>query len=288
MVKYPQIKIIYKGEKGYPRELMETERPPKKLYCIGNIDLLKRRKVAIVGSRKVSSYGKWVAHGIGKRLAENGIVVVSGLAKGADAYAHIGALEGGGNTIAVLGCGVDYYYPPDNRTLQKQIENEGLVISEYPPHYCVRAFNFPERNRIIAGLSEVVIVAEAGLNSGSLITVEEAEKIGREVLVVTGNINSQYCVGSNKLICEGRIPVASLDFPLEYLGVNGSFDMKQLEELGSDEILIMKALVGGRELTIEELANTVNLPPNQVNAMVTILELKGYLYNSLGKVFVAN
>ena len=283
-----EIKIIYPDDEYYPENLKKTIAPPKQLYCKGNLELLKKRRVAVIGSRKVSGYGRWVAQNIGKRLSENDVVVVSGLAKGADAFAHIGALEAGGNTIAVLGCGLDHCYPTDNRALQKQIERDGLVISEYPPHYCVRSYNFPARNRIIAGLSEIVIVAEAGLNSGSFITVEEAEKIGRDVLVVTGNINSQYCVGSNKLICDGLIPVASLDFPLEYLGINTAYKLKNLKSLGSDEILIMKAIIDGREVTIEELARLVGLPPSEVNALVTILELKGYLYNSLGKVFVAN
>lgn len=283
-----EIVVIKMEDSLYPKDLKETLHPPKQLYCRGNLDLLNRRKVAVIGSRNVSSYGKWVAHGISKRLSQKGVVVVSGLAKGADTYAHLGALDGGNNTIAVLGCGLDYYYPSENRKLQKQIENVGLVISEYPPNFCVKQYNFPERNRIIAGLSEAVIVAEAGLNSGSMITVHAAEDIGRDVLVVTGNINSQYCIGSNKLICEGRIPVASLDFPLEFLGLNDLTIPENMNELGSDEILIMKPLLSGKEYTIDELASTVGLAPSQVNSIVTILEIKGYLHNSLGKVFVAN
>ena len=153
------IKRIRKDDPEYPELLRQIDRPPEVLYCMGNTELLKKKCVAVVGARKASSYGKWAAYNIGKRLAEYGIVTVSGLAYGCDAEAHRGALEADGDTIAVMGCGVDICYPRNSRTLRDRIARQGLILSEYPPGTQPRTWMFPQRNRIISGISEAVAVA---------------------------------------------------------------------------------------------------------------------------------
>ena len=279
--------VIEKGSELYPEELTQIKNPPDRLYCIGNLKLLKKRKAAVIGSRKVSTYGRWVAESLGRVLGENDVAVVSGLAKGADTFGHIGALSVGGNTIAVLGTAIDRVYPAENRALQAEIERKGLVISEYPPGYPTQKWNFPFRNRIIAALSENVYLAEAGLGSGSLITVELANEYNKNVYVVPGNINSQYNIGSNKLFNDGASAIVNIEDAVTYMSIKPKSKELLYSNLGSDEIKIMKVLENGAEMTIDEIAKATHIPPGQVNALVTILEIKGCLYNSMGKVFVA-
>ena len=180
------IREIKMESEDYPLLLRQIQKPPKLLYAIGDISILKQKCVAVVGARKASSYGKWAARNIGKRLAEYGVAVVSGLAYGCDAEAHLGALDAGGRTVAVMGCGIDICYPAANRQLRRRIAENGLIISEYPPGTQPRPYMFPQRNRIISGLCEAVAVAEAGLSSGSLITASCAAEQGRLVFAVPG------------------------------------------------------------------------------------------------------
>ena len=278
--------IIDQNSKYYPKQLRDIHRPPKQLYCIGNIDLLTKKLVAVVGSRKVSTYGRWVAETLSRHLSVHDAVVVSGLAEGVDTYAHVGALEGGGNTIAVLGTGIDKCYPMDNRWLKNKIKKEGLVVSEFPPGYPTQRYNFPMRNRIIAGLCQWLFVAEAGLDSGSLITANFSNDYGREVYAVPGNINSQYNLGSNKLLCEGAMPVYSISDAVQIV-TKKEIEKTEISDLGSDERRIYNFLYNGSEKSIDEISRALDVPIGQVNALVTILEIKGYVYNSLGKVFVA-
>lgn len=281
-----EIIVIEQNSTHYPELLKNIDKPPKQLYCIGNIDLLSKKLVAIVGSRKVSTYGRWVSETLARHFSEHNVVVVSGLADGVDTFAHIGALEGGGNTIAVLGTGIDKCYPMDNRWLKNKIKDKGLVISEFPPGHPTKRYNFPMRNRIIAGLCPWLFVAEAGLDSGSLITANYSLDYGRDVFAVPGNINSQYNLGSNKLLGEGAMPVYSISDAIRIV-THEEIKRKEILDLGSDERKVYDFLDDGAEKNIDEISKGINLPINQVNALVTILEIKGYVYNSLGKVFVA-
>lgn len=281
------VEIIRIQDSMYPDELKHIPDPPEILYASGNLKLLKNRKAAVIGSRKVSGYGRWAAENIARTLSENGVTVVSGLACGADSYAHIGALEGEGSTIAVLGTGIDICYPRENRMLMKRIAENGLVISEYPPGTQARRWTFPRRNRIIAGLAECVVVAEAGLASGALITAELAGEFGREVMAVPGNINSIYNPGSNRLIADGAVPLVGLCDPLDCMGIVPETVRAGCSGLGDDEKKIMNVLEKGGELSIDSLSERTGMPPGKVNGIITVLQLKGLVHLSLGKVFVA-
>lgn len=198
------INLINIFHEYYPQQLKYIYDSPILLYCLGNIELLKQESIAIVGSRQCTNYGKITAKEIANQLAKQNINIISGLAKGIDSYAHIGA---GGKTIAVLGSGLDVMYPKENIKLAKNIlKAGGLIISEYGLGTKPEKMNFPRRNRIISGIASAVIVIEAKERSGSLITAEFALEQGKDVYAVPGNICSEYSVGTNNLIKEGAVP----------------------------------------------------------------------------------
>ena len=200
-----QIEEINFTSEKYPKQLREIYNPPKKIYAIGNIEILNNLGIAIVGSRKATEYGKKVALKLSQDLSKNKIVIVSGLAKGIDSYAHIGTLNyKNGKTIAVLGSGIKEIYPKENIELARKIvKNGGCIISEYLPNDKPNKMNFPERNRIISGLSKGIVIVEASEKSGALITADFALEQGREVFAVPGDIYSNTSIGTNKLIQQG-------------------------------------------------------------------------------------
>ncbi|MBX7382337.1 DNA-processing protein DprA [Clostridium chauvoei] len=198
------------NSKDYPRELLFIEEPPYILFYKGDLSLLKNRRVAIVGARQCTCYGKEVAKAISVELTKNLITIVSGLASGIDAIAHKETLNYG-KTIAVLGCGIDVVYPKSNSRLYKDVEKNGLILSEFLPGTKPFSYNFPRRNRIISGLSEAIIVIEASLKSGSLITVSFALEQGKDVMAVPGSVLQKYSLGCNKLIRDGAIVFTELE-----------------------------------------------------------------------------
>lgn len=199
-----KINIISIKDKEYPNLLKEIYDPPISLYIKGNKNILNNKSIGIVGCRDVSEYGKKVAKYFSYSLGKQNVNIISGLAKGVDSYAHIGTLSTGGNTIAVVGNGLDTIYPVENLyLLNKILENGGAIISEYPLGVKPEKMNFPARNRIISGMSKGIIVIEAKEKSGTLITVDFALEQGRDVYVVPGNINSINSVGTNELIKQG-------------------------------------------------------------------------------------
>lgn len=205
----------------YPNQLKNIYDPPAKLYVLGNRSILNQRNFAIVGSRKATQYGKKIAMQISKELAENGLNVVSGLAIGIDSYAHLGCLQvkDAGKTIAVLGSGLDVIYPKENRKLAEQIINSGgCIISEYPIGSKIEKNNFPQRNRIISGLSEGILVVEASQKSGALITAEFGAEQGKEVFAVPGDINKEQSEGCNLLIKDGANVVTSSQDIIDIIG----------------------------------------------------------------------
>lgn len=196
----------------YPEQLKNIYEPPKRLYVLGNIEILHNTSIAIIGSRKFTEYGKNVALKLAKELSEKGIVIVSGLAKGIDSYAHIGTLNNKGKTIAVLGSGIKEIYPKENIELAKMIiRNGGCIISEYSPDTKPDKMNFPKRNRIISGLSKGVVIVEATEKSGALITADYALEQGRDVFAIPGDIFNKNYVGTNKLIQDGAKLITSYD-----------------------------------------------------------------------------
>ncbi len=202
-MKTNDIKYINFFDDEYPENLRKIYDMPITLFYKGEIGLLKKMCVAIVGSRNASKYGVNGAYSIGKELGKAGYVVVSGVARGIDTFSHKGCLEGGGMTIGVLGCGIDIIYPAENEDLYKRISDTGLLISEYPVGMRPFRENFPMRNRIISGISDKIIVIEAALKSGTMITVECALEQGKDVYAVPGNISSNLSAGTNNLIKDG-------------------------------------------------------------------------------------
>lgn len=279
--------LINKEDELYPPQLRMIEESPKQLYCIGDVALLKRPMAAVIGSRKCSEYGKQTAMAVGKSLGMAGACVVSGMAKGIDSFGHLGALKHGGKTIAVLGCGVDICYPAENRKLYEQICAEGLVISEYPPGTQPMPFRFPQRNRIIAGLSKVVTVVEAGRDSGALITAGLAEDYGRDVYAVPGNITSMWSLGTNKLIQDGAMAVVTVDDIVGAMGMEICRSEKDYEGLSEMERQLVKLVEQAGEVSLEYLCGKTGKGPVDMNGIVMVLEMKGFLATNFGKIFVA-
>ena len=210
------IYVISCLDKRYPEKLKNIYDKPIVLYAKGNLEILNKKSIAMVGCRDCSKYGKDVAKKIAYELAKQGICIISGLAKGIDKYSHIGALQANGSTIAVLGNGLDCVYPDENRDLYKSIiENNGLIITEYIIGTRPDKMNFPARNRIISGLSDGIVVVEAKERSGSLITADFGLEHGKDIFAVPGNINSYNSVGTNDLIKQGAIVVTSYKDILE-------------------------------------------------------------------------
>ncbi len=268
----------------YPDQLKQIGDPPKGLYARGDVSLMNTRCIAVVGSRKASRQGLLAAEMIGKRLAECGITVVSGLAEGIDAAAHKGALSAGGRTIAVLANGLDQFYPAVNRNIQKEIQDTGLIISEYPDGTLAQRFFFPLRNRIISGISEAVVVAEAALRSGSLITAEAAAEQGRRVFAVPGNFMMKCCAGTNRLIVDGAEELIDVNLFLAELELKAEHREKRTDLSESEEEVLSLVMRAG-EITTDEIVSLTLKPAGEVNSIITVLEIKGLVSMEMGKIF---
>ncbi|MBD8025785.1 DNA-protecting protein DprA [Ureibacillus sp. Re31] len=202
------IKIIPYNSKYYPNHLLQLTDPPTVLYAKGDVSLLtKPLKIAIIGSRKATYYSSIAMDCIIPPLVDQNIVIVSGLAKGADSLAHSTTIKYGGKTIGILGHGFSHIYPKENKNLAEQMEGNHLLLTEYPPYVGVQKWHFPMRNRIISGISNAIVVTEAALKSGTLITTEHALEHGKDIFVVPGPIDSEQSKGTNSLLREGAIPI---------------------------------------------------------------------------------
>lgn len=278
----------------YPDSLREIQGSPRELYCIGDISLLKTPCAAIVGSRRYTIYGRQTALMIGKMLAGRGITVVSGMAKGIDSFAHQGALsKQEGKTIAVLGTAIGKPYPASNAALMEEIEEKGLVISEYPPDFPGSQYGFPARNRIISGLSKSVIVVEAGLKSGSLITAQIAGDQGKTVFAVPGNINSQFSIGTNLLIRDGAYPLVVVDDVIREMGVQslnrgifGEDEEGFPVEMDDDEKKLYSEIRQEQGISPDALSEKVELPISKINGILTVMEIKGAIMMCSGRIFL--
>ena len=284
-----EIGLLRQEDPAYPPLLKQISHPPRELYYAGDLSLLATRCVAIVGSRKFTAYGRRIAAKIAARLAACGLTVVSGMAIGIDGISHRAALDAGGRTIAVLGNGLDVMYPAANRELKKDILERGLLLSEYPPGTRGTKFTFPQRNRIISGLSEAVVVAEAGLNSGSLITAALANEQGRTVYGVPGNIDAVTSLGVNMLIRDGAVPLVTVDDLLADLNADRTalWEKDYAGPVGEEERRILDLLSRSGEVTIDQLAMRLGLTAGKINGLVSILEMKGLVMTALGRVFLA-
>ena len=283
------IHILTWEDEAYPQRLKEIDQPPPVLYIRGEYLPEDLFAVAIVGTRRVTAYGRQITEELASFLIANGITVISGLARGVDAVAHQTALKAGGRTIGVLGSGVDKIYPPEHRTLAEKMIESGAVISDYAPGTPPEASNFPPRNRIISGLSLAVVVIEAGETSGALITAEFAAEQGREVFAVPGSILAPQSKGTNKLIQNGALPLLSVNDLMQALDLTRMGEHKTARKIipaDETEARLMNVL-GAEPLHVDEIRNQTDLPIEKVSATLALMELKGMVRQVGGMNYVA-
>ena len=258
--------VIYLGHPEYPALLAAISDPPECLWSRGDRSVLNRLTVAVVGARDASREGLLAAGEIASDLARAGVVVVSGLARGIDSAAHLGALDAGGTTIAVLGTGIDRVYPAENKVLHEEIAQRGLLVTELPPGTRATEFTFPRRNRIISGLSKAVVVVEAREKSGSLITARLAADQGRDVMAVPGTFVGGRNRGANALLRDGAKLVESAVDILQELGVPPAANHAGLRRDQSVEVV---------EFTVDEIAQQLKILPGEALARLLEWELTG-------------
>jgi DNA processing protein len=282
------VRVLTWDSPDYPRLLREIPAPPYLLYVKGTITEEDAWAVAVVGTRRVSSYGREVTRRLVAPLARSGITVVSGMARGIDAEAHWTALKSGGRTIAVLGCGIDQVYPPEHRQLAQEIIAHGALVSDYPLGTEPEGKNFPPRNRIISGLSLGTLVTEAGMRSGALITADFAAEQGRDVFAVPGSILARGCVGTNRLIRDGAGVVLSAEDILEELNLTMVAEQAEAREvLPADETeAALLGYLSGEPTHVDELQQRMGLPIAQVTSTLALMELKGIVRQVGGMKYV--
>ncbi len=276
--------IVTLADPDYPKALLEIADPPPLLYAKGNIALLNKLSIAIVGSRNASVQGEKNAEAFAQGLAEHGLCIVSGLALGIDGAAHRGALKAKGDTIAVVGTGLDMVYPAQHRDLAHQIASSGLIISEFPLGTLSKPQNFPRRNRLISGLSLGCLVVEANLKSGSQITARLSAEQGREVFAIPGSIHSPLAKGCHQLIKQGAKLVDSLQDIVEELNLSKAVSATVAEEnspTNQDQQTLLEAM-GYDAISIESLVQLTGLTVSTLSSMLTLLELEGRITGLAG------
>jgi DNA processing protein len=266
------------ADAGFAARLKSIHDPPPGLFLRGSGEaaLLAAPAVAVVGARACSDYGAHVARSLARDLAAAGVVVISGLARGVDGWAHRGSLEAAGATVAVLGCGIDRDYPRAHSSLAREIEGRGLLVSEYPPGVAPAPWRFPARNRIVAGLSLATVVVEARERSGALITADLALEEGREVLAVPGEITSALSHGSNALLRLGATPVTCAADVLEAIGIEPPDSNPDAPVPGSAAAGVLRAIEAGAS-TVDQIARAAGLTAGDAAAALVELELAGHV-----------
>jgi DNA processing protein len=268
------IAFLARRDAAYPPLLRQLHDPPDRIYLrgTGNPEILSRPAIAVVGARGCSPYGALVARSLGRDLAAAGAVVVSGLARGVDGEVHRGALEAGGLTVAVLGCGIDRDYPSAHAGLAKQICDTGLVISEYPAGVEPAPWRFPARNRIVAGLALATVVVEARSRSGALITADFALELGRDVFAVPGEITAALSAGTNHLLRLGAAPLLSAGDVLAAIGLERPPPPAPRISAAAADV---RALLADMPCGADELARALDRPSAEVATALVELELAG-------------
>lgn len=272
------IKILTIFDPGYPEELKTIPIPPLVIYLKGKINSFKKRKIGIIGTRKPTKYGREVTLEFSKKLSEKGVVIVSGGARGIDTIAHLSAIEGGGETICVFGSGLNVFYPPENIKIFKKIEENGILISEYPPDTKPFAYNFPMRNRIIAALSETLLIVEAGEKSGTFITVKWALDMGKDIFAIPGEIYSPKSRGPNFLIKQGAILVTDPSEILEYMGIEEKSKREEIKLEGKEKEIFNFLKENGRK-SIDEIKEKFKIETGELISLLINLEIKGIIRN---------
>ncbi len=277
------------GDQQFPAALTTIPTPPLLLFALGRVEALAKDSVAIVGSRDHSLYGERVARAVAQTASRAGLAVVSGMARGLDAVAHLGALDAGGLTIGVLGNGLGVTYPAANEALYRRVAETGVLVTEFPPGERPHAGSFPRRNRLIAGLAKVTVVVEAASGSGALITVDAALAQGKEVMAVPGPITRATSVGTNRLIRDGAGPLLEPDDLLQHYadvsprgqGAAGQED----PDLPTEERRLLQAL-GSAPVHLDVVAEVTAQPVGEVLDRLCALELSGWVEQLPGRLFV--
>lgn len=283
---FMQINEIDYQNSQYPYLLREGVRPPKRLFVAG--ELPQGPMVAIVGTRKITDYGQRVTYQLAYELAQAGLIIVSGLALGVDAVAHRAAMEAGGKTIAVLGHGLQGIYPPSNHSLGLGIaQGGGALVTEYELGVHADKHTFPERNRIIAGLSQAIIVTQADASSGSLITANAGLACNRTIMAVPGNITSERSAGPNNLIKTGAVPVTSSSDVLAALDFEGKHLTRSIAKADSAIEAAMLDLLRGGKSKNQELIEGSGLTPQEFAHVISLMEITGKVRNLGAGVWVA-
>lgn len=284
--KMPERQVVLYWDSDYPEALKEIYDPPAVLYCAGRRELLQNTNtLAMVGSRNPSEYGKKCAYSLAKDLTSLSYCIVSGFAMGIDATAHLGALDGGGETIAILGAGLDLNYPVVNQNLRKRMEDEGLVISEFPYGTPALAHHFPQRNRIISGLSQGVLVVEAALNSGSLITAKLALDQNRDVFAVPGDIFKGKSQGGNQLIRDGANLITSAHDIYRFYGHVD--DKPSVEKVLKNDlqVTIVNLLSQEGPLNFDALFDATDCEMGELMLELFYLESQGVIEQGAGQMY---
>lgn len=279
--------IIYYSntEEQYPKRLDCEYRKPEGIYVIGSLPDPDKPTVAMVGARKCSSYGKQQAEHYAATLAEYGVQVISGLAYGIDKYSHQGAISGNGRTFAVMGCGADICYPRANQYIyQKILETGGGILSEFPPGTPPRQWHFPQRNRLISALADLVLIVEARARSGSLITADFALEQGKTVMAVPGRVDDAVSEGCNRLIAQGAGIAWSVKAVLDELEIKEKAGKNPEKEENPDFYKILMYLEEG-EKTLQELLIFTGMSMGQLSGILLDLQLKGRIEEEPAQVY---
>lgn len=283
------INYITIDEPYYPFSLKNINNPPKVIYYRGKVPKNEGIKIAIVGSRKCTDYGKKVALYFANELSKLGVTIVSGMARGIDTAAHRGTLKEKGNTIAVLGCGINICYPKENINVMNEIIEKGTIISEYPINTTPSAGLFPLRNRIISGLSDGVLIVEAASKSGSLITADYALEQGRDVFAIPGRVFDKYSKGTNRLIKLGAKPIIDIqDILEEYnITINNKKENKQnIEEILEENEKMVYSCISFDPIYIDNICRKINIDIRELLLILTKLEFKGIIKQLPNKYFI--
>lgn len=290
LLKKENIKVVSIYNKDYPELLREIPTAPYLLYIKGEFDFNDSPMLAIVGSRKLTAYGKQVAHSLSRELTRSGITVVSGMALGIDTIAHRGALEAGGKTIAILGSSLDdnNIGPRSNYNLSRQIIDNGALVSDYPLYTPAAAGTFPSRNRIMAGLTLGTIVVEAAERSGTLITANLALDFNREVFAVPGSIFSPASVGANKLIRSGAKIVTGVNDILEELNIEKRIQEKNTKKIIPDSVEEEKVIkmLSHEPTHIDRIIKLTKLGTSVASSTLVVLEMKGSIKDIGGQNYI--
>lgn len=297
------IEILIPEDERFPKSLLNISSPVQVLYSLGTLpDWDGILSIAVVGTRLFTEYGQTVTERISRELAEEGVTIISGMARGIDSFALKAALRVGAPTVAVMGCGLETAYPSENRQLMDSIIETGCALSEYPPYSPPKKEHFPQRNRIVSGLSDGVLAVEAPLKSGTLITARLAQDMGRTLFAVPGNIFAKNSKGTNLLIKNGALPATCAEDILEAFPIRRNnlkkplppapkekpkIEEKPVDGLGAEENKIITLLKSGN-MHIEELAARADMTIPELNGILPMLEIEGYIVKLAGSVYKYN